>query len=151
MIGQFSKPHAGMLAAFLVAVTLPVMAKDWAEDSGGDSPPAARLSGLRLGLETRFPSSLMRITSLRLAERPALLALPKFGVFPLKPLAGVETGQRAGWSTAYDAGEVDQGAGHSTSASSGRLARLLRHITWSPVSTDPYVGPFPIGAMPIRP
>ena len=38
MIGQFSKPHVGMLAAFLVAVTLPVMAKDWAEDSSGDSP-----------------------------------------------------------------------------------------------------------------
>ncbi len=92
MIGQLSKPHLGMLAAFLVAATLPVMAENSAEGSGGNCPTAVGLNQLRSALETRFPSSLVGITGPGLAECPVFLELPKYGVLPLEPRAWVETG-----------------------------------------------------------
>ncbi|MGA2327417.1 MAG: hypothetical protein ABSH05_14125 [Bryobacteraceae bacterium] len=135
MIGQFGKPHLGMLAAFLVAATLPVMAEDLAKGSGGNCPTAAGLNGLRPGP----------------AECPDFLVLPKYGVLPLEPWAGFETGQRTAWSTASDAGGEDQGAGHNTSTRGGRLARWLQHVTWSWAPPLRYGDPFPVSAMLNRP
>jgi hypothetical protein len=151
VIGQFSKPHLGILAAFLVAATLPVVAEDSARGSDENCPTAVGLNGLRSALETRFPSSLVGIAGPGLAECPAFLVLPRHGVLPVEPPAGVETGQKAAWSTASDVGGEDQGAGHNTSAGGGRLARLLHHVTWSWAPTPPYGDPFHISAMLNRP
>ena len=150
MIRQFSKLKLGMLAALLVAATLPVMAED-SSKGGGNCPTAAGLNGLRPALDTRLPASLAGITGPGLAEFPAFLAVPNYGEFPLEPQAEVKTGQRTASSAASDVGGEDPGTGHKPSANPGRLARLLHHITWSWAPTSDYGAPFPISAMPNRP
>jgi hypothetical protein len=118
MIGLISKPHLRMLAAFLVAAMLPVMAEDSAKGSRGNCPIAAGIDGLRPALaETRAPFYMTRITGPGLTECPTFLVSPKYG------------------------------AGYNTAASRGRLTRLLHRVTWSWAPTPPYGDPFQIGAI----
>jgi hypothetical protein len=131
MIGQLSKLHLGVLAAFLIAVTLPVTAEDAAKGSGEDCPTAAGLSGLRSVPETRSSSVLRAL--------------------PLELQAVVETGHGTIWSRASDVEAEDQGADHDTSTRSGRLVRLLHHVTWSWAPASRYGDPFQTSAMPNRP
>jgi hypothetical protein len=126
------------------------MAGDAADGSGGNCAAAAGLNGLRPVLEIRQPLPLVGITGLKLADGSAFPVLPKPGVLPLDPWAGFETGQRTGWSPAYDL-RGDQGAGHNTSASSSRLARLFQHVAWSWAPTPPFEDPFHVNATPNRP
>jgi hypothetical protein len=136
MIGQFSKPHLGILAALLVAATLPVRAEDSAKGSGGTCLTAAGLNALRPAMEARFPFSSGRFTGPGLVEGPAFLVLPQYGVLPLESRAGFET---------------DQGAGHNTFASGGRMLHLLHHITWSWAPPPPDADPVQYSAMLNRP
>ena len=150
MIGQLSKTHFAMLAAFLVSAAVPVVAEDSAIGGVRNCPPAVGLNGLRPALEPRLHSILMGITEPGLTECPAFLALPERGVLSLPPWAGIENSQWSARSTAFDAlGVGDEGAGDPTPRRDGRLARFLHHVTWS-WDPSPDAVPFQTSTMPNR-
>jgi hypothetical protein len=147
MIGPFSRPYLGILAAFLVTVTLPVMAENSVKGSGGNCPAAAGLNSFRPVRETRVPSYVAGMTRSGLAECPAFSVLPKYGILPIESRLGVEARQWTASSAAFDVREEDQGAGYDTAPGGGRLARFLHHVTWSWGPTPPYGDPFQTGAV----
>jgi hypothetical protein len=152
MIGQLSKTHFAMLAAFLVAVAVPVRAEDSAIGDVRNCPAAVGVSGLRPALESRLHSILMGITEPSLTERPAFLVLPEHGVLSLPPWAGIEDSLWSTRNTAFDAvGVADDRAGDPTPGRDGRLARFLHHVTWSWDPSSPNAVPFQTGTMPNRP
>lgn len=152
MIGQLSKTHFAVLAAFLVAAAVPVMAEDSAIGGVGNCPAAGGVNGLRPALEPRLHSILMGITEQGLTGCLPFLVLPEHDVLSLPPWAGIENSQWSTRSTAFDAvGFGDDRAGDPTPHRDGRLARFLHHVTWSwdPSSLDAF--PFQTSAMPNRP